>query len=387
VNAERLHRYAVLVRQSAGKRVAVVGERDPGAVDLVRAHAREVVTVALDPFCETTELPFPDASFDVVAAFGGWERNVDARGLVREAGRVLGPSGVFWAAFRTSGGGAWTLDAVRDLFSGTFAAVTLYAQRRIAGSLLDPLGVEPREREDFVRGATGLRAEFALDTVPDAYVAVGAASERALAPIRSLLVEDALGASTHGAPSADGGRAEGADDAPSRAPDAAHVRAQLSLRERQIEGLHGKLDEHRRARHHAERVAHERREELGTVRSALRSAEEKAAQVRDRLRSVEAAARAAHGELAAKLAEAEATLHAKDAMLSAKDAMLHAKDELLVAREADLEEAIRDRDEIRRCASADSEALRDVLGSQSWRVTAPMRKMIRSLRGDGASRA
>jgi len=108
---EHLARYAFAARLARGKRVldagcgagygsaalADVAESVTGvdvaleAIEFARAHYH-AANLAFEE-ASVTRLPFPDSAFELVVAFEVIEHLEDWRGLLREAGRVLAPSG------------------------------------------------------------------------------------------------------------------------------------------------------------------------------------------------------------------------------------------------------------------------------------------------------
>lgn len=109
--AEHIARYAFASRLAAGKRVLDLGcGTGYGTAELAK-HATEAVGVdiAADAIeyatahyaaahfikVAATELPFPDASFDLVTSFELIEHLTDYRPLLAQARRVLHPAGLF----------------------------------------------------------------------------------------------------------------------------------------------------------------------------------------------------------------------------------------------------------------------------------------------------
>jgi SAM-dependent methyltransferase len=343
VTTERLHRYVLAASFAGEKRVVAIGERDAALLGVLARVARHVESVLPDPFSARLALPIEDASADLVVALTGLDRLADIEGLLREAKRILRGDGVLCAAFHATGGGARTAAEVADLLKPRFPSTVLYAQRHVKGSFVGPLGAPAgSEPAWFVRTGAGTRPGLTFDRVPAAFMALCSAvavpdlasstmfDEVVDAPVPEPIHRDRGGTS---------------EDPPN---SARRLRAELALREFQFAGSSRAAERIGDCLRHAERVAHERAEQLAAERA-------ESAQSAHRLSMLQQIADQREREIATLTRTLQRTFVERD-------------------------------DALTRASTAEA-TLAGVLTSNSWRVTKPLRFLRRAMRGQSGGTA
>jgi hypothetical protein len=345
VPSDRAHRYAMLLRRVRGARTLVVGEPDAALIASLCSVAGSCASIMPDPFEAPVKLPFDDAQFDSVVIFTGLASFADPASFLRETNRVLDPGGTLYVAIVSQGAVESHLAYIRPLLRSAFRTVTVLAQRAIVGSLLQPLD-EGFGEECFVRGPSGMRNELRFEFPPTAYVAICAKSGDAR-PIRSLFLEENR-SPRRGYESAASAHGAGAD----------------VLRDRQLAAYAQQMQQLRLDFNHASQVAHERASRIEEMMLERLQDRQRIAQLEntERMRSRENEA------LRENLRESIAVLNA------------------LQKHAAALERRADETAGALRRAEDDAALLRNVLGSRSWRITKPLRLVLRTARREGEGR-
>lgn len=165
---DRLSRYRFAQRYVEGKTVADIGWEEVGYGSRLLAETAESVTgltgssgavdLATTEFSAPNvnyrevslpDLPYPDRHFDVVVTFGVVENLEQPEEFVREAKRILKPTGVLVlsasdkkAHLDERGGRAMYVPEFRDLLESLFGYVRLYRQGAVAGGFVFPASEE-----------------------------------------------------------------------------------------------------------------------------------------------------------------------------------------------------------------------------------------------------
>lgn len=327
------HREALAVQLGSGKAVLelVVGTESADESDAVRETAARFMRVSIA--AAATALDLPSASFDVVLCWS-LERFDEPAALLLDVKRVLRARGLVALAARNraAGGDGLSFLELRALL-GAFGDVRIAGQRALHASALHPL----RGTAHAVTWYTPVPGpSLPALPEPDAFVALcSAEAGTALPELASLYADpDVRGAS---------------DDAI----------AELAER---AAGLAAEVGRARRAFAHLN----------GGGAAAFEAAE---------LRAERETLRAAVDELGEQLRERDARL----AALAAQAAQARAREREAERRVAQYALERMNYEEAMERATIAEAALRDMLGSRSWRMTAPVRRIMNKVRAsDGA---
>ena len=328
------HRTALAVQIGSGKAVLelVVGPQpDDGGGDAVREAAARFMRVALDAHAVAIDLP--SESFDVVLCWS-LERLDDPAAVLRDMKRVLRRRGVAALAVRNrpADGEAMSFLELRALLS-VFGDARIAGQRALHASALHPLRGVASAVTWFTPSPCASLPAFAE---PDAFVALCGMDGAAALPELSSVYADP--------------RVRGASD-DAIAELASHAAELTSEVERA-------------------RRAFAQRSAAGAA-AAFETAD---------LRAQVDTLRAAVDDLGERLRERDVRLTA----LAADAAQARARERDAERRVAQYALERMNYEEAMERATVAEAALRDMLDSRSWRMTAPVRRMMNRMRSDGA---
>lgn len=366
-SADRLHRYLLVGDLVQGRRVAICSERDHYLIERVAASAADVVTIDVDPFATDVRLELEAESFDVVLALTPVEGFAGLPRLLAEWARILRADGTLVTTWR---GMNVTPLEIRTAAGPFFRTTEIYEQRSVRGSLLSSLDEPSGQAQWFVNSDDGVRKGLAFESPAATYLAFGTKGlVPALRPPSVLFEKPEPGAPITARPFAGLGHST--------------VARELRLRERQVSELSASvtsLDAHVR---HVEVLAHERALVADAEHERLSVADRRSAQLQQQIDLLQSEVSKAHTSLAAgaaAIAERDLRLQTQAADLAAAQTEAAELAASTARCNAELAKVTGERDAAREHAERTLAAYRELVESDSWRLTKPLRLLARNLR-------